>query len=641
MENCQGGSNRQSKGFHSGTGRRYGRQYAYMTYRPMLSGDSVSDCSEHNTEKGSKSLHQSKTTVENVASEYAQFGESSPKMKKKEIKKVASKVTSDGSHSGSGISSPSRHKEKNHVDKDRGHSKKRKGSSGTLKGPAEASNADVEIKVKGRTKKTGPGDGGSHSSRYETNGQSSERNWNSEGGRPKSSKKGTAKPNCDPRETVRHSRRQIRRKRAVSTSEKQEYPKQVKHGAKSSVASTSGSSSSTRHKSKAIKDSPRSSSSGPETQKSANTKKTRKNHRSKSSHRKSKDDNHTASAGSKSSVRKKTGRSKKVGSESTSSQVNPAVDSVASLPALCDSSDSESDLESRLIAEEYVHRCRYIDREEPNRATNDGLVYQMISSIMTNVVFGPDSENESDSSIESREDFLPELVPLESSCSSDSSDRHSDRSHSSLPSLSSDTNSDSDLSESSSGSHSNSSHDNVSAGAASWNNLPPLISDSNSEDSEHTAEEMSDMEEEEEFYRAAAEIHGDIEEAFFPFIQLPTPTNPLELIIQNRLQYTQDVMQALFENAILQMLALHPDLQGDQAPPAATQQTIDALPKVLILQKHIDDELTCAICQCEYSVDDTVNKLPCEHLFHPMCITAWLQKSGTCPVCRHILNADS
>ena len=50
---------------------------------------------------------------------------------------------------------------------------------------------------------------------------------------------------------------------------------------------------------------------------------------------------------------------------------------------------------------------------------------------------------------------------------------------------------------------------------------------------------------------------------------------------------------------------------------------------------HVDenDERQCSIC-FENLSGSCIN-LRCNHLFHEQCITRWLQRHSTCPVCRH------
>ncbi|XP_038661056.1 E3 ubiquitin-protein ligase Praja-2 isoform X1 [Scyliorhinus canicula] len=78
-------------------------------------------------------------------------------------------------------------------------------------------------------------------------------------------------------------------------------------------------------------------------------------------------------------------------------------------------------------------------------------------------------------------------------------------------------------------------------------------------------------------------------------------------------------------------------IDGEQAPPPAPKETIECLPQVAISEKQNGLEQSCAICCSEYVKEEKVTELPCHHLFHRPCVTLWLQKSGTCPVCRHIL----
>ncbi|XP_067839039.1 E3 ubiquitin-protein ligase Praja-2 isoform X4 [Heptranchias perlo] len=80
-------------------------------------------------------------------------------------------------------------------------------------------------------------------------------------------------------------------------------------------------------------------------------------------------------------------------------------------------------------------------------------------------------------------------------------------------------------------------------------------------------------------------------------------------------------------------------IDGEQAPPPAPKEIIECLPQVSITEEHNGLEQSCAICCSEYVKEELVTELPCHHLFHRPCVTLWLQKSGTCPVCRHILTS--
>ncbi|MEE6459821.1 hypothetical protein FKM82_000748 [Ascaphus truei] len=91
------------------------------------------------------------------------------------------------------------------------------------------------------------------------------------------------------------------------------------------------------------------------------------------------------------------------------------------------------------------------------------------------------------------------------------------------------------------------------------------------------------------------------------------------------------------ETALAHLESLAVDVE--QAHPPASKQSIDCLPQIVITEDHnvVGQEQCCAICCSEYSKDEILTELPCHHLFHKPCVTLWLQKSGTCPVCRHVL----
>ncbi|KAF6357393.1 praja ring finger ubiquitin ligase 2 [Rhinolophus ferrumequinum] len=88
------------------------------------------------------------------------------------------------------------------------------------------------------------------------------------------------------------------------------------------------------------------------------------------------------------------------------------------------------------------------------------------------------------------------------------------------------------------------------------------------------------------------------------------------------------------ETALAHLESLAVDVEV--ANPPASKESIDGLPETLVLEDHtaIGQELCCPICCSEYIKDDIATELPCHHFFHKPCVSIWLQKSGTCPVCR-------
>uniref|UniRef100_A0A087XSM5 RING-type E3 ubiquitin transferase n=1 Tax=Poecilia formosa TaxID=48698 RepID=A0A087XSM5_POEFO len=74
-------------------------------------------------------------------------------------------------------------------------------------------------------------------------------------------------------------------------------------------------------------------------------------------------------------------------------------------------------------------------------------------------------------------------------------------------------------------------------------------------------------------------------------------------------------------------------------PPPAEQEMISLLPSVCVSQEQIADcRLECPVCREEYSLSESVRKLPCHHFFHSDCIVPWLELHDTCPVCRKSLD---
>ncbi|NXL93993.1 PJA2 ligase, partial [Alectura lathami] len=89
------------------------------------------------------------------------------------------------------------------------------------------------------------------------------------------------------------------------------------------------------------------------------------------------------------------------------------------------------------------------------------------------------------------------------------------------------------------------------------------------------------------------------------------------------------------ESALAHLESLAVD--AEQAHPPAPKESIDCLPQIIVTDDHDGQEQCCTICCSEYVKGEIITELPCHHLFHKPCVTLWLEKSGTCPVCRHVL----
>mmetsp|Transcript_37321 Transcript_37321/g.69676 ORF Transcript_37321/g.69676 Transcript_37321/m.69676 type:complete len:126 (-) Transcript_37321:38-415(-) len=58
-------------------------------------------------------------------------------------------------------------------------------------------------------------------------------------------------------------------------------------------------------------------------------------------------------------------------------------------------------------------------------------------------------------------------------------------------------------------------------------------------------------------------------------------------------------------------------------------------PERLFTAKQMEmDGATCCVCLIEYEPDDVLRRLPCSHIFHRQCISAWLNCNIGCPICR-------
>lgn len=94
--------------------------------------------------------------------------------------------------------------------------------------------------------------------------------------------------------------------------------------------------------------------------------------------------------------------------------------------------------------------------------------------------------------------------------------------------------------------------------------------------------------------------------------------------------YTQEA----FDRVMSQLMEQNPH---GSAPPPATEQAINSLPKKKLDVEQLDEntgQAECSICMENVDVGEEITVLPCKHWFHFECVKAWLTEHDTCPVCR-------
>lgn len=91
--------------------------------------------------------------------------------------------------------------------------------------------------------------------------------------------------------------------------------------------------------------------------------------------------------------------------------------------------------------------------------------------------------------------------------------------------------------------------------------------------------------------------------------------------------------QQEFDRIMTQLAEQH---AAEQAPPRASEEAIDALPKRQICQEDFDDaaKAECSICIGKVDLGEEVTVLPCKHWFHHDCVKPWLASHDSCPHCR-------
>lgn len=123
----------------------------------------------------------------------------------------------------------------------------------------------------------------------------------------------------------------------------------------------------------------------------------------------------------------------------------------------------------------------------------------------------------------------------------------------------------------------------------------------------------------------------------------PPPPRPISLQenVAPRNNNINDATPDLFGDPLIDFIdemALQNDWRG---PPPLAASAIEALPRVKVLQMHLDNDPTCPVCKEEFELGGEVIEMPCKHFYHSDCIVPWLRIHNTCPVCRYELQDTS
>ncbi|MBD2358782.1 E3 ubiquitin protein ligase [Tolypothrix sp. FACHB-123] len=98
--------------------------------------------------------------------------------------------------------------------------------------------------------------------------------------------------------------------------------------------------------------------------------------------------------------------------------------------------------------------------------------------------------------------------------------------------------------------------------------------------------------------------------------------------------YSQEALEGIFTNLIV------PNPRSNAAPPAS-EQALQSLRREKFTKKLLEegDNGECIICIDRFEETETVIALPCKHWFHDACVTMWLERHNTCPLCREPIEA--
>merc|ERR1712232_390021 len=96
-----------------------------------------------------------------------------------------------------------------------------------------------------------------------------------------------------------------------------------------------------------------------------------------------------------------------------------------------------------------------------------------------------------------------------------------------------------------------------------------------------------------------------------------------------------------FESDLANALRISMEAEPQMQP--AAQDAITTLPSHLVTRDELasapEEHKSCCVCREDFQEKDEQRTLPCFHRFHRHCVDQWLERSGTCPICKHRVDA--
>uniref|UniRef100_A0A1D1YCJ5 RING-type E3 ubiquitin transferase n=1 Tax=Anthurium amnicola TaxID=1678845 RepID=A0A1D1YCJ5_9ARAE len=111
----------------------------------------------------------------------------------------------------------------------------------------------------------------------------------------------------------------------------------------------------------------------------------------------------------------------------------------------------------------------------------------------------------------------------------------------------------------------------------------------------------------------------------------------VQQLINNVPEFNFQELESVIEASLQEIGA------GPQKPPPASKEVVANLPVIHVTNEviaRLGSDTECAVCRENLVVNDKMQELPCNHLFHPPCLKPWLDEHNSCPICRHELRTD-